>query len=279
MKTRACRTLCLAVLPVVAVLASCSKEEPPAAKSAPATPTSAAPPAPQANPAPAANPATAHAAVAAPPLAPGQRRYEIATGKASFLIDAPLEKIKGKTTKVRGYLDFDPADLKTGKGQIEVDLADLKTETFGDPGKDGSQTDHARNWLEIGGDVDAKKREENRWVRFTIKAIDDANPTKLAVAGADKNVPVTVQATGDLSLHGVTSSKKVKVALSIDSSVDVPALRIATTEPLKISLKEHDVKPRDVAGKFLSGALEKIGQKIDDSVQISLDLKAIGVAK
>ena len=274
MKSRVCRTLCLAVLPVVAVLASCSKEEPPAAKSAPAAPPSAAQPAPQANPASAANPAAANAAVARPPLVPGQRRYEVAAGTASFLIDAPLEKIKGKSTKVRGYLDVDPADLKTGKGQIEVDLGDLKTETFGDPAKDGSQTDHARNWLEIGSDVDAKKREENRWVKFTIKAIDDANPTKLAVAAADKNAPIKVQATGDLSLHGTTSSKKVKVALSSDTSVESPSIRIATSEPFKISLKEHDVKPRDVAGKFLSGALEKIGQKIDDAVQISLDVTA-----
>jgi len=35
------------------------------------------------------------------------------------------------------------------------------------------------------------------------------------------------------------------------------------------------VKPRDLAGKFLAGALEKIGQKIDDSVEISLDLTAM----
>jgi len=49
---------------------------------------------------------------------------------------------------------------------------------------------------------------------------------------------------------------------------------VGKSEPLKLSLKEHDIKPRDLAGKFLAGALEKVGQKIDDTVQISLDLKA-----
>jgi polyisoprenoid-binding protein YceI len=234
---------------------ACSKDEPPAARTAPPPATAAAP--------------------AATPGA-GQRRFELVSGTGSFLIDAPLEKIKGRSTKVRGNLDVDPADLKTGKGQIEVDLDDLKTETFGDADKDTTQTGHAKNWLEIGSDVEPKRRDENRWVRFTIKAIDDANPTKLAAAEAKNGQrSVTVQATGDLWLHGVSLSKKVNVALTLEGPPEAPtSIRIVTSQPLKVSLKEHDVKPRDLAGKFLSGALEKIGQKIDDTAQVSLDLTA-----
>jgi len=254
MTTPVCRTLCFVVLPLAMLSAACSKDEPAAARSAP----------------PAASGATAASPVA------GQRRFEVASGTATILIDAPLEKIKGRSTKARGTLDFDPADLKTGKGQIEVDLDDFKTETFADAEKDTSQSGHAKNWLEIGADVEPKRREENRWVRFTIKAIDDANPTKLAAAEAKNGQrAVTVQATGDLWLHGVSSSKKVNVALTLEGPPDAPtSIRLVTSQPLKVSLKEHDVKPRDVAGKFLAGALEKIGQKIDDTVQISLDLTA-----
>jgi polyisoprenoid-binding protein YceI len=234
---------------------ACSKDEPSAARTAPPPATAAAP--------------------AATPGA-GQRRFELVSGTGSFLIDAPLEKIKGRSTKVRGNLDVDPADLKTGKGQIEVDLDDLKTETFGDADKDTTQTGHAKNWLEIGSDVEPKRRDENRWVRFTIKAIDDANPTKLAAAEAKNGQrSVTVQATGDLWLHGVSLSKKVNVALTLEGPPEAPtSIRIVTSQPLKVSLKEHDVKPRDLAGKFLSGALETIGQKIDDTAQVSLDLTA-----
>ena len=252
MTTRVCRTLCLGALPLVTILSACSKDEP-AARTAP----------------PSAASATSAAGA-------GQRRFEIANGSATFLIDAPLEKIKGRSTKVRGNLDVDPSNLKAGKGQIEFDLEDLKTETFGDAEKDTTQTGHAKNWFEIGPDVEAKRREENRWVRFTIKAIDDANPTKLAAAEAKNGQrAVTVQATGDLWLHGVAASKKVNVALTLEGSPEAPtSVRIVTSQPLKVSLKEHDVKPRDLAGKFVSGALEKIGQKIDDTVQISLDLTA-----
>ena len=211
-----------------------------------------------------------HAASAAAPAAAGQKRLARASGTATFLIDAPLEKIKGRSTKVRGSLDVDPGNLKASKGQIDLDLDDLKTETFSEADKNTAQTGHAKNWMEIGPDVDAKRREENRWARFSIKSIDDASASKVT-----PGTPVTLTASGDLWLHGVTSPKTVKVNVTFEGPADAPtAAHVTTAEPFRISLKEHDVKPRDLAGKFLAGALEKIGQKIDDSAQISLDLVA-----
>ena len=234
---------------------ACSKDEPAAARTAP--------------------PAASAAGRRRPPP-PDSGVSRSPPGRPTSSSTRRSKRSKGAPPKCAERSDVDPADLKTGKGQIEVDLEDLKTETFGDAEKDTSQTGHAKNWFEIGPDVEAKRREENRWVRFTIKAIDDANPVKLAAAEAKNGQrSVTVQATGDLWLHGVTSSKKVNVALTLDGPPEAPtSLRIVTSQPLKVSLKEHDVKPRDLAGKFLSGALEKIGQKIDDTVQISLDLTA-----
>jgi polyisoprenoid-binding protein YceI len=262
MTTPMSRALCFSLLGCATTMSGCSKDEPPAPRPASTT-------------APAAVSAVPPPALTAAPAA-GQRRFELTSGASTFLIDAPLEKIKGRSTKVRGTIDVDPADLRSARGQIELDLQDLQTETFGDKAKDGSQTDHARNWLEIGSDVEAKRRDENRWVRFTIKALDEASPTKLAVAEAKNGQrSVAVRATGDLWLHGVTSPKKVNVVVTFDGPAEAPtALRLVTAQPFTVSLKEHDVKPRDLTGKFLSGALEKIGQKIDDNVQVSLDLTA-----
>jgi polyisoprenoid-binding protein YceI len=201
----------------------------------------------------------------------GQKRLNITGGTATFLIDAPLEKIKGRSTKLRGSLDIDPQNLKASRGQIEVDLDDLKTETFDDEEKNKAQTGHTKNWLEIGTDVEAKRREENRWARFTIKSIEESSVVKAA-----GGTPVTVKATGDMWIHGVSSPKTVSATVTFSGPAEAPTLvRVVTAEPVRISLKEHDVKPRDLAGKFLSGALEKIGQKIDDSVQLSLDLTAM----
>jgi hypothetical protein len=67
----------------------------------------------------------------------------------------------------------------------------------------------------------------------------------------------------------------VKLAALFSGPPDAPTrVQVTTLEPLRISLKQHDVKPRDVAGKFLKGALEQVGEKIVDEVQVSFDFNA-----
>lgn len=208
------------------------------------------------------------------PPAAAAKRFEVETaGTASFLIDAPLEKIKGRSKRFRGSLTIDPAHLDATRGQVDLDLGALETETFDDAGKNAKQTEHARNWLGLGGDVDAKTRGEHRWARFTITAIPSVDTVRLdgapEVAGKRE---VKATASGDLWVHGVSVSKTVKLVISFEGPTRV---RVTTAEPLTVSLAQHDIKPRDLAGKFLAGALEKVGKKIDDSVQITLDLTAI----
>lgn len=234
----------------------CGKTEDPA-------PARVAPPA-------ASSAAAASAGVSAKPFTVAE------SGSASFLIDAPLEKIKGKATRLRGTLQIDPAHLSATRGEVDVDLNTLKTSTFNDPGKDEKQTEHTRNWLELGNDVDAKQRAENQWARFTIRSAKTEGSEKLseiAESVGQRAVEVTVE--GDLWLHGASVPKTVRLSVSFRGSPDLPTeLQVKTLDPMAISLKAHDVKPRDIAGKFLQGALERVGEKIDDKVQISLDFTA-----
>jgi polyisoprenoid-binding protein YceI len=221
--------------------------------------------------------APAPAASSQAPLPPGALRFSIAeAGTATFLIDAPLEKIKGRSPRFGGSLGVDPSDLAKTTGEIDVDLDALKTETFEDPDKNAGQTGHAHNWLEIGKDVAKEAREANHWARLTVRSLDVTGPTAL------KDVPEasgvrTVHAVvhGDLWIHGVTSPKTVPVTATFTGFPAGPvAVHVVTEKPLVVSLKEHDIKPRDVAGKFLDGMLEKVGKKIDDQVQVSIDLTA-----
>lgn len=223
--------------------------------------------------------------VAPPPLptasapAPDARvkRFEIEpAGVASFLIDAPLEKIKGRSTRYRGSLTLDPKDLASTRGQIDLDLGELKTETFDDAGKNAKQTEHARNWLGLGGDVEEKARAEHRWARFTITAVSSVSAARIEdAAEVSGRREVKVTAAGDLWVHGVSAPKTVKLSISFEGPVDAPSrVHITTAEPLVVSLKQHDIKPRDLAGRFLEGALEQVGKKIDDRVQITLDVTA-----
>ncbi len=215
-------------------------------------------------------------ASASAPAGAGAVRFEISEkGTATFVIDAPLEKIKGHSGKVRGEITVDPSNLMTTRGEVDVDLMDLVTETFDDASKNVAQTGHAHNWLEIGDDVEAMRREENRFARFTIRSVDEVSSKLVEAAEKNGERSVTVTGQGDLWVHGVSSPTTVKLVAMFQGPPDAPTgLHLTTAEPLKLSLKEHDVKPRDVAGKFLNGALEKVGKKIDDTVQISLDLTA-----
>ena len=146
------------------------------------------------------------------------------------------------------------------------------------------------NWFEIGPDVDAKAREKNRWAVFDIKKIIKADPADLKAAKPFTDEIGTgyffnITAEGPLTVHGVKSNKTVELAVSL---WDVnPAgkrykhaqrvLLMRTVKPIEISMKAHDVKPRDTTGQFLSKALSVVGLKISDEVQISLDLRAVQI--
>jgi polyisoprenoid-binding protein YceI len=197
----------------------------------------------------------------------GRTRLQVErAGTASFLIDAPLEKIKGTSTGFAGNLDVDWKNLSATTGQISLDIDTLKTMTFGEAGKDSTQTEHAHNWLGLGSD--AKDHTANQMARFTIRSV------RAPGLSADTR-SVEVDAEGDLWVHGITAKKTVRLKIEVMGPKDSPSsVHVTTLEPLRVSLSEHDVKPRDVAGKFLSGALEKVGKKIDDSVQVSLDFTA-----
>jgi polyisoprenoid-binding protein YceI len=233
---------------------ACSKNEPAPAKSNPS--------------------AEAPSAVVSAPPASGMLRFVAAPmGTASYVIDAPVEKGKGKWTVFRGTLDIDPSDLTKTRGQVEMDLDDLKTSTFDDPGKNATQTEHAHNWFEIGNDVTADVKERNRWARFTIRRIEEAAPTKVADAPGDGPRTVKVVASGDLLLHGVTKPKTVRLTAVFTGPADAPRAIKLTGEPFGVSLSEHDVKPRDALGKFISGSLEVVlrNKKIVDTAQVSIE--------
>jgi polyisoprenoid-binding protein YceI len=226
---------------------------------------------------------TAAAASAAMPgsSASAQPKSELAMAnmtaksvKATFLIDAPLEKIKGVSDEGEGSIALMPDDLGKTRGTLKIKLTSLRTETFGDKSKDESQTDHARAWMEVGKESTPEMRAKYEFAVFKLTAVK-AEPKNLADVKEEGGVrKITVTASGDLTLHGVTVKREVPLVATFRGPADKPTEVSFTTEkPFTISLQEHDIKPRDSVGKFLDGALGKIGKKIDDKVQLSLEAK------
>ena len=207
-------------------------------------------------------------------VAVGKKRFAIQqAGKVSVTIDAPLEKFQGKTEKLSGIFDVEFGDLKASSGEIIADLDAFTTHTFNDPDKDESQTEHAKNWFEIGEKVEAKKRDDYPMARFTIESIDSVSAPALAAATEEHGVrKVHFTATGVLRVHGRPSKKTVDVDVFFKGPPEAPTeLSFRTTQPVVASLAEHDVKPRDLTGQFLAGALEKVGKKIDDKAQVHIE--------
>ncbi|MBL8721000.1 MAG: YceI family protein [Myxococcales bacterium] len=205
-------------------------------------------------------------------------RYPIAAaGTVTVQIDAPLEKFRGRATLLSGHLDLDVRDLTRARGEIVADLDAFTTQTFGVAADDAKQTEHARDWLELGPAVEPKRREELRYARFVLEAVQSASAKSLAEAkeeGGARAVDFTVR--GQLRIHGRSAAKVVEIRVVFRGPPDAPTeLAVTTRAPLVASLIEHAVEPRDHLGRFLRGAFETFGKKLDDKVQISVSARAV----
>jgi polyisoprenoid-binding protein YceI len=209
--------------------------------------------------------------VAAAPVSAAPYQVE-PNGRMSFLIDAPLEKIKGSWSRTGGQFKVNPEKLEQTRGEVTMDLSTLKISTFTDASQNESQGRHALNWMEIGDEVAADTRARFRTATFRIDNVVSATPPALA----DGALQTRAVLEGTMTLHGITSTHRVEVEVVAEGDPKAPtSLRVTSKKPIRLSLKHHDIKPRDLAGRFLSGALEQVGQKISDTVQVSFDFKAI----
>ena len=226
-------------------------------------------------------------ALASSTASPGARvvKYTIdSKGKTAIDMPAPKERIRAFTEVAGGNLDVDLADLSNTRGSIKIDVAELTTKTFG-TAKDADQTKHARTWLEASDTVSAEEKEKNRWVVFAIRSIDGVSAKDLAKVaavkeGADDVRSITLTAHGDFLLHQRKADKvaTLEVRLHYPSGAN-PAeakptsIEIKSKDPLRVTLAEHDVKPRDPLGKLAKDITGLVG-KVADVADVTIDLKA-----
>lgn len=234
------------------------------------------------DPAPAATAASALAASSADPAA--QTWHYAIDAKSTAHVDMPglSEHIVGDTSAAAGTLDVAPHDLAQSRGLVKVDLATFATHTFGNE-KDADQTKHARTWLEAV--VDGTPNEEMRWAEYAIRSIDGvsaADVTKVTPVrdGAEDVRTVTMTVHGELRIHGRKVEKEDRVEVSFrypaGGAADAkPArLEVKSKQPIRVVLKEFDVKPRDPAGKALAWTTQLLS-KVAETADVTFDLGAI----
>jgi hypothetical protein len=203
--------------------------------------------------------------------------------RSSTHIEMPgiKENIKADTTAASGALDVVPADLAQSRGQVRVDLASLATHTFGND-DDATQTRHAQTWLEVS--VEGKMDEQMRWAEFAIRSIDGLSApdlTKVVVARvADEDVRrVTMTVHGELLVHGHKLPKddvvEVTFHYAAGAAPDAKPSRIEmkSKQPLRVVLKEHDVRPRDTQGKIAAWTTSLVS-KVAETADVTIDIAA-----
>ena len=199
-------------------------------------------------------------------------RVDPARSKASFVMDAPLEKIHGEAeASGSGELFVDPEDLRRTTGLIKVDLKRLelfqqrRSAEQGDYGarvKSERQNEHMRTWLEIADDAPTDVRERNRYVEFKLLEIDDPNPPRLSPSSTAEQ-KLTAKVRGELRLHGRKSTQITPVEALFQFEGNRPkSVAIRTLQPIAISLEEHDVRPREAFGKLAEATLDTLGKKV-----------------
>ncbi len=203
--------------------------------------------------------------------------------KSTTHVDMPglKEHIKADTTAATGNLDVAAKDLTQSRGQIRIDLATLATHTF-ETDDDATQTKHALTWLEV--TVADKTSDEMRWADLAIRGIDGASATDLTKVqpskdGGDDVRTVTMTVHGDVLIHGHRIQKDAVVDVAFRYPSGSPAdsrpskIEIRSKEPMRVVLKELDVRPRDPAGQLLDWTTKLIS-KVAETADVSVDIAA-----
>jgi hypothetical protein len=228
--------------------------------------------------------ASALAASSAAPASPTAAVWRYAVDpNSTTAVDMPglKEDIRGGTTAAAGSLDVVPSDLTQTRGVVRVDLLTFSTHTFGND-KDATQTKHARTWLQV--QVDDKVDETMRWAEFAIRGIDAASATDLAKLPAAKDGDgesrvVTLTVHGDLLVHGHKVQRDAPVEVTFHYPAGAPAdskparVEVKSKQPLRVVLKEHDVRPRDPLGAIADWTTNLVA-KVADTADVTVDVRA-----
>lgn len=228
---------------------------------------------------------TATALETAKPAAAGAQRFEIeqASGKTSFAMEAPKEKIRGRVDgAMTGEASINLSDLSKSTLNVTVDIGGIELYQrladddgeFSEESKSDMQNAHAREWLEIGESAPEEIRKKNSRAQFVARTLDKVSAKDVTkLTGAERKVTATV--TGDFLLHGRKSQQTVEIEAVFTFDGDkATSVSVRTTKAFKVDLAAHDVRPRSAFGKLAKKTLEQMAPKVAKEAEVSLEFVA-----
>jgi len=161
--------------------------------------------------------------------------------KATFVSDAPLETMVGKTSKVTGTVTVDPADITKTKGSFKVPVKSLRTDN-----------DLRDEHLQGDGWLDAKKNP-NIHFQITEVVLGKKGSKELKMNKATK-----AQVNGKFTAHGITKPVTAKGTVNWSGG----SLRIQADFTAK--LEDHQISVPSI-----------VRLKVANEIAVSVDLLAV----
>jgi polyisoprenoid-binding protein YceI len=161
--------------------------------------------------------------------------------RVTFVSDAPLETMTGKSSKVTGSVTLDPADISKTQGSFKVPVVSLRTDN-----------DLRDEHLQGDGWLDAKK---NPNIHFEIAEVilgkKDSRELK-----KDKNTKVQVK--GKFTAHGITKPVVARGTVKwSDGSLHIKA-------EFTVTLEDHSISVPSI-----------VRLKVANEIAVAVDLRAI----
>jgi len=161
--------------------------------------------------------------------------------RVTFVSDAPLETMTGKSSKVTGSLTVDPADITKTKGSFKVPVVSLRTDN-----------DLRDEHLQGDGWLDAKK---NPNIHFEITEVVLGKKSSRELK---KGKDTKVQVKGKFTAHGISRPATANGTVNwSDGSLHIKAEFTAV-------LEDHDISVPSI-----------VQLKVANDIAVSVDLRAV----
>jgi polyisoprenoid-binding protein YceI len=198
-----------------------------------------------------------------------------------FSLPAKNAKPSGQLPVASGKLRLDTRDLKNSSANIDVDLMQIAIEPDSMPPNaelPGSPSASALNWLELGSEVAAERREQFALARFELTALENLSAAALDL---DAKRPARVRATavGTLLIHGFRAPVRAEVQLESLPPGPTGQLRVTirSVSPLVLPLAPHEIAARGPSGVLDPQQSARAAGSVGKNARIELALVAESV--
>jgi hypothetical protein len=202
--------------------------------------------------------------------------------ESSVRFSVPTRRARpgGSLALLDGRIDLDPRDLSRTKASLDFDLTRLAVDADSLPQEaelaGGDPRVLALQWLELGSDVPAERREQFAKARFELSAVEDVSgPLDLDASKSGARTSAT--AVGSLLLHGFRAPVRTRVQLQAHPPTEPGAprrLTIRSLDPVVLSLAAHDIQARSAAGVNDAALTARLSDVVGKSARVEFELFA-----